>query len=62
MGLATRFETVGTLTDSSTGTANVASTVLDVGAAFNQATLNDIHATLTDQINKLAAAINAGEG
>lgn len=39
------------LTDSTTGTAD--NTVVDVGAAFNQATLNNNFADLTAKINVL---------
>ena len=41
------------LTDSSTGTAS--NTISDVGSSFDQATLNNIHASLVDEINKLRA-------
>lgn len=45
--------TAATLTDSTTGTAGA--TIGDVGASFSQSTLNNIHASLTSQINKLIA-------
>lgn len=46
-------QTSETLTDSSTGTAS--NTIPDVGSSFDQATLNNIHASLVDEINKLRA-------
>lgn len=52
---ATQAATVAALVDSSTGVAS--NTVPDVGAAYNQATLNNIHASLTAKVNALIAAI-----
>jgi len=46
---------VTALTDSTTGTAD--GTVGDVGAAFNQATLNNNFKELTVKFNQLAALI-----
>ena len=48
-------QTSETLTDSSTGTAS--QTIGDVGSSFDQATLNSVHASLVDEINKLRADI-----
>jgi hypothetical protein len=45
--------TATALTDSTTGVVD--GTVADVGAAFNQATLNNNFADVTDRINKLVA-------
>lgn len=48
-------QTSETLTDSTTGTAS--NTIGDVGASFDQTTLNNINASLVDEINKLRADI-----
>lgn len=47
---------VGQLTDSTTGTPST--TIPDVGAAFSQATLNNIHASLLTKINSIETAIH----
>lgn len=52
---ATQAAGVAVLTDSSTGVAGAI--IPDVGTAYNQATLNNIHASLTAKINALIAAI-----
>ena len=44
------------LTDSTTGTAN--DTLVDVGAVFNQATLNDNFADLAAKVNMLLAELH----
>jgi hypothetical protein len=41
--------------DSSTGVAG--NNIPDVGTAYNQATLNNIHASFTAKVNALIAAI-----
>jgi hypothetical protein len=46
---------MGALTDNTTGTAD--GTVADVGAAFNQGTLNNNFADLIDKINKVRTAL-----
>lgn len=51
---------VGQLTDSTTGTAGAS--VGDVGTAFNQATLNSIHASLVAKINAIEARLSAAGG
>lgn len=48
---------IGPLTDSTGGTAG--DTVSDVGAAFNQGTLNNNFASLIAKINELEAVIRA---
>lgn len=52
---ATQAAAVAVLTDSSTGVAGAS--IPDAGAAYNQATLNNVHASLTAKINALIAAI-----
>jgi hypothetical protein len=52
---ATQAATVAVLVDNSTGVAG--NTIPNVGTAFDQATLNNIHASLTARINTLIAAI-----
>jgi hypothetical protein len=52
---STQAATVAALVDSSTGVAG--NTISDVGTAYNQATLNSIHASLTAKVNALIAAI-----
>jgi hypothetical protein len=52
---ATQAATVAALVDSSTGVAG--NTISDVGTAYNQATLNSVHASLTAKVNALIAAI-----
>jgi hypothetical protein len=51
----TRRSDAGALTDNTTGAAD--GTVADVGAAFNQATLNNNFADLIDKINALRTAL-----
>jgi hypothetical protein len=51
---------VGALTDSTTGTATT--TIGDVGAAFSQSGLNNIHASLLAKINSLEAKLSAAAG
>lgn len=48
---------IGRLTDSSGGTASATDTVVDVPAAYNEATLANIVATLTAKINELVDVI-----
>lgn len=48
-------QTSADLTDSTTGTAT--QTINDVGATFNQSTLNDNFASVTDEIKKLVADV-----
>lgn len=50
----------GALTDSTTGTAN--STVVDVGASFNQGILNDNFADLIAKVNALRGILSATAG
>jgi hypothetical protein len=52
---ATQAATVAALVDSSTGVAG--NNVPDVGATYNQVTLNNIHASFTAKVNALIAAI-----
>lgn len=52
---ATQAAAVAALVDSSTGTA--AAAIPDVGAAYNQATLNNIHSSIIVKLNALIAAI-----
>jgi hypothetical protein len=52
---ATQAAAVAVLTDSSTGVAGA--NIPDVGTAYNQATLNNIHASLSAKINALIAAV-----
>lgn len=52
---ATQAATVAVLVDASTGVAG--NNIPDVGAAYNQATLNNIHASMTAKVNALIAAI-----
>lgn len=51
-----RQAAITALTDSTTGTAD--NTVADVGAAFNQATLNNNFADLTAKINAILTALD----
>ncbi len=51
----TQASAITALTDSTTGTGD--NTVVDVGAAFNQATLNNNFADLIAKINALIAAV-----
>lgn len=66
MGLNTRFEKAGVrLKDSSGGTVSTAEPdpIIEViGGAYSQTEIANNFATLTSQINKLTAAMNAGEG
>jgi hypothetical protein len=52
---ATQAATVAALVDSSTGVAG--NTISDVGTAYNQATLNSVHASLAAKVNALIAAV-----
>ena len=51
----TQASAIVALTDSTTGTAD--NTLADVGAAFNQATLNNNFADLAAKVNALIAAV-----
>jgi hypothetical protein len=51
---------VGQLTDSTTGTPS--STIGDVGAAFSQSTLNNIHASLLTKINGIESRLSQAGG
>jgi hypothetical protein len=52
---ATQAATVAVLMDASTGVAG--NNIPDVGATYNQLTLNNIHASFTAKVNALIAAI-----
>jgi hypothetical protein len=54
---ATSAATAASITDNSGGTATQA--VADVGAAFSQSGLNNIHASILDDLNKLITDVAA---